>query len=131
MAQAFKLRHQEGLAGGQRQARQHLVDLLQRFQDDQALFRRRGERLGHQRKRFQIRQFHRTAAMMIQQQALGDGGQVGARFAQGVQLVAMAQHPDERVLGQIGGIEAVAQLGAQPAVQPPVMGSVQKMNGVA
>ncbi|MNT97597.1 hypothetical protein D3C71_1807130 [compost metagenome] len=68
---------------------------------------------------------------MIEQQPLGDRGQVGARFAQGVQFLAMTQHPDEGVLGEVGRVEAVAQLGAQPAMQPPMMGAVQKMDGVA
>ncbi|MNI89061.1 hypothetical protein D3C73_1464160 [compost metagenome] len=69
--------------------------------------------------------------MVVQQQALGDGGEVGARLAQCVQFVPVPQHAHEGVLRKIGGIEAVTQLGAQPAVQPSVMGAIQHVDGVA
>ncbi|MOA38583.1 hypothetical protein D3C78_1602810 [compost metagenome] len=85
----------------------------------------------HGRQRLKVGVFKRVAPVHVHHEALGDRGQVGARFGQRVQLVAVAQHPHERVLGQIGRIEGIAQFRAQPALQPSVMRTVQKLNGVA
>ncbi|MNG16181.1 hypothetical protein D3C84_1000660 [compost metagenome] len=59
---------------------------------------------------------------------MGDGAQVTARFANGVNI-ACGHHPDEGVLGEVRGIAGITQAGTQPVLQPTVVFAVERMQG--
>ncbi|MDT4886344.1 hypothetical protein FQZ97_1226790 [compost metagenome] len=63
---------------------------------------------------------------MVDHQALGDGAQKGA-WGSKFQAFATLQQAHEGVLGQVRGIGGVAQLAAQPSIEPAVMTAVERL----
>ncbi|MPN42739.1 hypothetical protein SDC9_190296 [bioreactor metagenome] len=66
---------------------------------------------------------------MVDEQAAGDGRQVGARFAQQLRF-RLGEQADEGVLGEIGGLLRAAQLLSQPGMQPAMVIEVKLGNGM-
>ena len=64
---------------------------------------------------------------MVDQQALGDGMQVGSGFADGAHVLILGHHPHEGVLREVGRPLITAQLAPQPAVKPAVMLGIEPM----
>ncbi|MNZ65014.1 hypothetical protein D3C78_831960 [compost metagenome] len=77
---------------------------------------------------FQVGAFQLLATPVVDHQAARDGAQEGARGAQ-LQQVGAQQHAQEGVLRQVGGIGGVAQLAAQPAVQPAMVLAIERLDG--
>ncbi len=86
--------------------------------------------LGYQGQGFEVGLLQGTSAKQIDQQAPGNARQVGPRLTD-LHCVARLEHPHEGVLGQVGGIEGVAQALAQPALQPAMVMGVEVGDGTA
>ncbi|MCY1535332.1 hypothetical protein D9M68_707320 [compost metagenome] len=128
MGQAFALGQQEGGARLGLEAIEHQRDALQQFEDQLALLGRGRLGLGQVGQGFEVGALQFLAAPVIDHQAAGHGAQEGARSAQ-VEAVAFAEQAQEGVLRQVGGIGGIAQLAAQPVLQPAVMLAVQRLDG--
>jgi hypothetical protein len=127
IGQAVKLREQEGLAHRGRQPVEQARDVLERFEDQQPLFRRRGERHGLRAQRIKVGLLQCLAPPVVGDQPVGDGRQIGPGFAH-IGGLALGKHPHEGVLRQVGGVEGIAQLAPQPRLQPAVVVAVQNID---
>ncbi|MNE58600.1 hypothetical protein D3C80_1536410 [compost metagenome] len=128
MGQALALGEEEGRAHLRLQAVEHARDAFQQFQQHLAGFRRRGLRLRQMGDGFQVGALQFLAAPVVDHQAARDGAQEGARGAQ-LQQVGAQQHTQEGVLREVGGIGGVAQLAAQPTVQPAMVLAIERLDG--
>lgn len=112
VAQAIELAQQQGLARLGWQAVQGGVDLDQGLDGQGAGFFIGGTGFGQQGQGLQVGGFDLAAAVEVDDQAVGDLGQVPPGFAGGREL-ALAHELQVDVVGQVGGVECVAQLAAQ------------------
>ena len=119
------MRQQEGVAHQRRQTVEHGIDALQGFAHEQTLFRRLHQQFRLLRQGFQPRLLQRQTPVMVDQQALRHGRQVGARLAQALPAVRRRrQQAHEGILRQVGRMVGALQLGAQPTHQPAVVVTV-------
>lgn len=127
VAQPLALGQQEGRADLGLEAVQQRRDLLQQLQDQLADLG--GGRLGHRHlgQGLAVGPLQLLATPVIDHQPTGHGAQEGARCVQ-LQCLALAQQAQEGVLRQVGGIRRVAQLAAQPGLQPAVVLAVQRLD---
>ncbi|KAG1531664.1 hypothetical protein G6F50_016576 [Rhizopus delemar] len=121
IAHAVDLRHQERLPWPLAQPIEHGVHRHQRFQRQGGFFGRRSELLGLRRHGLQPGLFDLLAPPVVKQQMAGDGGQVGARLADLIQVRGLAQDSHEHVVGQIRRLMHIVQHRAQPCPKPTVV----------
>nr|GEU28230.1 hypothetical protein [Tanacetum cinerariifolium] len=122
--QSLQLRQQKRLPHGRFHAVENGVNRGQRFKDQGARFGRGRVLLGQRGQRFQIGALEALAAEEVGHQPARDRAQVGARRLH-VGWFALAQDAQERVVRQVGSVAAVAELAAQPLLQPAVVRPVQ------
>lgn len=81
------------------------------------------------RERFQIGTLDLAAAPVIDEQIAGDVPQQRTRFVTETRA-AVAEQTHEGVLRQIGGGVGITQPAAQPALQPAVVLTVERIQGI-
>ncbi|MCY1433403.1 hypothetical protein D9M71_494300 [compost metagenome] len=82
------------------------------------------------RQGFKVGAVQLFTAPVVDHQAPGDGAQERPGCIQ-LQQFAPLQQAHEGVLGQIRGIGGIAQLAAQPGVQPAVVMAVKRVHGLS
>ena len=119
---ALEVRQQEGGASLGVELVEQRVELAQGVQQQRAFLGRGRQGVGHGGEGVAVGAFQVLAPPVVHHQAMGDGGEVGARFADRFEV---AQHPQEGVVRQVGGVEGIAQAAAQPVLQPAVVVAVE------
>ncbi|MDT4864535.1 hypothetical protein FQZ97_992990 [compost metagenome] len=127
IGQAFQLRQQESRAHLVRQSVEQGIDLHQGLQQRVAHLGARHLGFGQAGQCLQIGTFQLLAPVVVDQQAAGDGRQVGARLANDGQFAA-GEYPQKGVVGQVSGIAGAAQATLQQLPQPGVMLAVEAMH---
>lgn len=108
---------------------QTLVELDQGLQDDRFFFFAGNHLFRHLRQGVEVSALKVLAAVVVEQHALGDGGEECPRLDDGRRF-ASGQDPDKGVLRQVGGVVRAAKLASQPTGEPVVMGVVETFNGI-
>jgi hypothetical protein len=101
---------------------------VQGFDDDRPLLGRGLHGLGAFAQCLQPGLFQLSAAPVINAQATGDGRQVGALMDFALELLRALEDSDEGVVGQVRGIEGVAQATTQQLVQPAMVAGVEVLH---
>ncbi|MNN13608.1 hypothetical protein D3C81_1266460 [compost metagenome] len=127
ISQAIDLRQQKGAFDLTRQTVEQLIQLHQGLQDDRLVFFRRRDHVRHLRQGVEVSAFDILTAVMIEQNALGQRRQKGARLDDHRRF-AGGQHLDKRVLRQIRRAVRAAEFAPQPTDEPAVMGLIERFD---
>lgn len=127
IAQLFELCEEENLPRALAKFVEQAIDGDEGFDDDGMRFLRNRFRIGMDGERLKVSVFQCLPTEAVNHKAMRDSRQITARFAQR-RNVAIGDDADENILRQIGGIECVAELAAQPSLQPTVMVTVKRLD---